>query len=387
MTYFHYYATTSRNLDRVMQYGVFPIAKAGWLIALSGIGDGPKRVAWASDLARVTSAIVYSGLTTGFLGAESEMIDNNAKAAVSAELGVAPEELKFSDYKYTDNAIIKKAHYDMMRLQKYRYGTDAFFMLPIGMRAVSKATGMKWIEHSRTVNERVEKGENIGFGTMMISGHNAWDFSVLAGKAGYWAGEAYFVNKSGHYEVIKLIENLRSTGKDMSTNDLLGVYQRSRSIDRGLPIIEHQEEYAALRPLLQKMVDAYNKHDDKFGIPEIVYLIGLNKINIHAADNKTISKEVTEQSGKDIDKVLSIGLDGIREENKKLREAGGISAVHAQHPTSFVDRLQNTAVGAAQTFSESISRIFLGTKPRRPEEYISVRDPGELAHWDRGINR
>lgn len=386
MTYFHYYATTSRNLDRVMQYGVYPIAKAAWLIALAN-KPTKRRIELAGDLAKVTSAIVYSGLTTAFLGAESEMIDTNAKQAVSAELGVDPDKLSFSDYKYSNNAIIKTAHHDMMKLQKYRYGTDALFMLPIAMRAVSHATGTPWIEHSREVNSMIERGENIGFGSMMLNGHNAWDFSVLAGKAGYWAGETYFVDKSGHYEVVKLIENLRSTGKDLSTNDLLGVYQRTRHVDMHLPFIERPEEYEALRPLLKKMADACNKHDKKFGIPEIVYLIGLNKLNIHADDKHTVSMDAVKRSEAEIDKVISIGLEGIREENRKKHEAEGLREEAVLHSKSFVDRLGDKAVNAAQGFSEGFSKMIFGQRDRRPEEVVTSRDPGELAHWDRGINR
>ncbi|MFO0389894.1 MAG: hypothetical protein ACK502_09300 [Alphaproteobacteria bacterium] len=387
MTYFHYYATTSRNLDRVMQYGVFPVAKAAWLVALSGMGDTKARIAWASDLARVTSAVVYSGLTTAFLGAESEMIDENAKKALSAELGVDTKKLSFSDYKYSKNAIISTAYNDIIRLQKYRYGTDALFMMPIGLRAVSKATGIPWIEHSREVNNMIENGEKIGFGSMMVSGHNAWDFSVLAGKAGYWAGETYFVDKSGHYEVVKLIENLRSTGKDLSTNDLLGVYQRTRNVDMHLPFIERPEEYDALRPLLKKMADACNKHDGKFGVPEMVYLFGLGKVNIHADDKHMVSQDAVKRSEAEIDKVINIGLDGIREENRKKHEAEGLREEAVLHSKSFVDKLGDRAVNAAQNFSDGLSKMVFGLKPRRHEEVITSRDPGELENWDRGINR
>ncbi|MGE0754933.1 MAG: hypothetical protein AB7L92_07200 [Alphaproteobacteria bacterium] len=385
MTYFHYYATTSRNLDRVMQYGVFPLTKAAWLVALSGIGDYSKRIRWASDLARVSSAVTYSGLTTAFLGAESEMIDSSAKQAVSAEMGVASEKLRFSDYNRTDNAIVKTAYHDMLRLQKFRYGSDALFMLPILLRKGAHWANIPWIEHSREVNQMIARGENIGFGSMMLSGNPAWDFSVLAGKAAYWAGETYFVDKSGHYEVVKLMENLRSTGKDASVNDLLGVFQRTRINDLKLPAIERKEEYDALKPLLQRMVDAYNQHDNKFELSEVVYLIGLNKIRIHGPDNRTISKEAIEQSNKEIDKVLAIGLDGIREENKKRNAEHGVNPL--LHKRSFRELVSDGAVEAAQSFSGTLSRIIMGDGPRRPEEYITPRNPGELAHWDRGINR
>lgn len=385
MTYFHYYATTSRSLDRVMQYGVFPISKALWLLALSGISNPETRIQKATDYARVSSALTYSGLTTAFLGAESRMIDQNAKEAVSAELGVEPDKLRFSDYKHTDNAIIKTAHHDMMRLQKYRFGSDALFVLPIALRFFSGKAKIPWITHSREVNQMIHKGETPSFGSMMLSGHNSWDFSVLAGKAAYWAGETFFVDKSGHYEVMKLIENLHSTGKDMSVNDLLGVYQRTRMVDRHLPVVERKEEYDLLKPLLQKMVDAYNKHDGTFGFPEIVYLIGLNKINIHAADNRNISQEAVDATNKEIDKVLTIGLDGIRAENKERNKELGRSP--EKRNRSFTEMVGDGAVETAQSFSGFMNRVVMGNKPRRAEEYITPRNPGELAHWDGGISR
>lgn len=368
-----------------MQYGVFPLSKAAWLIALGGMGDTKKRIRWATDLARVTSAAAYASLTTAFLGAESELIDSSAKDAVSAEFGIDSNQLRFSDYGHTKNAIIKKAHSDIARLQKFRYGSDSLFVLPSVLRWGMQGYDKPWIEHSRTVNKRLESGEKIDFMTMMLSGNPAWDFSVLAGKSAYWAGETFLVDKSGHYEVIKLMENLRSTGKDVTVNDLLGVYQRTRINDLGLQAIERQEEYDALRPLLERMVDAYNKHDNKFDLAEVVYLIGLNKINIHGQDHKTLSKEAVQQSNKEIDKILEIGLAGIREENRKHNLEAGNSMVHRKR--SFREMVGDGAVEVAQSFTNGISRIVSGNKPRRPEEYITPRNPGELAHWDRGVNR
>jgi hypothetical protein len=383
MTYFHYYATTTRNLDRVMQYGVFPLSKALGLVLFKNC-EPAKRIEYASNFARIGSAAIYSTLTTAFLGDESRMIDENSRRAVAAELGVDPAKLTFSDYKYSGNTIVSGAHHDIMMLQKYRYGSDALFMLPIAIKYGSKAMGIPWIEHSRAVNDLISKedGRKISGTQLMISGHNAWDFSVLAGKAAYWAGETYLVQKSSHYEIMKLRENLQSTGKDMNFNDLLGVYQRARN-DRTLPMIETKNEYDALRPLLQKMADAYNQHDGKFGIPEIVYLLGLGKINIHGPDNKTVSAEAIANSNNEIDKVLSLGLEGIRMEKAKQRAMQGIPDSAVLHEKTFVDRLGDTATSAIQ----SVMKGLRGGKKPRHEEYITVRDPGEAVNWNRGVHR
>lgn len=382
MTYFNYYATTSRNLDRVMQYFVFPLAKAMGLV-LFGHCSPENRIEYSSNFARIASAGVYSTLTTAFLGDESRFIDENSRKAVAAELGIEPDKLSFSDFKYSQNTIVSGAYHDMMMLQKYRYGTDALFMLPIAAKIGAKSLNIPWIEHSREVNQRIRNGENLTATQLMISGHNALDFSVLAGKAAYWAGETYLIEKSSHFEIMKLRESLGSTGKDMSFNDLLAVYQRLRN-DKKLPMIDSPEEYDALRPLFKKMTEAYNKHDGKFGIPEVVYLIGLEKINVHTGDERTVSKKMIEASAREIDKVIDIGLDGIRKEKQKEREAQGIPDSAVLHEKTFVDRLGDVATTTVRSVMRGIRG---GKKPPEYDDYVNVHDPGEVINWNSYISR
>jgi hypothetical protein len=374
MTYFHYYATTSRNLDRVLQYGVYPVAQViGFAIGTKLFGAQKEKVnRFSSDFARVASAGTYSVLTTTFLGAESEMIDHNSRLAVSAEMGIDPDRLTFSDYKYSKNAIVSKAHNDMLRLQKYRYGTDMLFVLPTLLRLGSKGVGYSWPESGKIDNDPFK----YNWMDHLANGHVGWNMSVYAGKAIYWAGETYFIDKSGHYEIVKLIETLEATGKDMDANDLWSVYQRGRT-DRGQEMVEHDNAaaYNAMRPLLQRMAAAYNKHDGHFGMSEIVYLMGLGKINVFAADDKTVSNEAIERSNQEIDKVLTIGLKGIREEKKRMREMHGVSGDTAIHPKGFSDRFSDGAIGMAQSFVKAFRK-----KPYRHEEYLSVRNPGELTN-------
>jgi hypothetical protein len=386
MTYFQYYATTSRNLDRVLQYGVYPLAQTIGFIAFRN-APIEKRHRMASDFARITSAGVYSLLTTAFFGFESKMIDQNGREAVSAELGIDSNQIKFSDYKNSDNAIISKAYRDILKLQKYRYGTDALFVLPTMLRLGSKAVNHSWPESDHITKHP----ENYEMADLLLNAHMGWNYSVYAGKAAYWAGETYLIGKTGHYEIVKLLENLQQTGKDFGSNDLLGVYQRTRT-DRKLPPIERKEEYDALRPLLLHLADTYNKRetyprdDDKpgkpkMGIPEIVYLIGLGKINIHAADGKTISAEAVAQSYKEIDKVMTIGLKGIREENRKLNAAQG------RNPRSHRRGLVGILADGAFSLTNSVINDLRKNKPLRPEEYITSRDPGELTSSNFSVNR
>lgn len=374
MTYFHYYATTSRNLDRTVQYVIYPIAHAAGFLLFRNSSDTLKH---AADFARVVSAGAYSALTTVFFGLESEMIDANAREAVSAEMGMDNSRIQFSDYKNSQNAIVSKAYDDILRLQKYRYGTDLLFLGPTALQFMSETfAGVKWprMKHVRDNPNQYTTAE------ILLNGHNAWDYGVYGAKALYWAGETFAMQKTGHYEVVKLRENIQATGKDVSANDLLSIYQRTRS-DRNLPMIDRAEEFEAVRPLFKKMEDAYNKHKG-FGTSEIVYLIGLGKINIHAPDNKTVSKEAVEQSSKEIDKVLSIGLHGIREENKQLRAQNRLPQQYASESRHFSDRVADGAFNIAQRIIRSVRKT-----PQRPEEYITVRDPGELTSFDYSINR
>jgi len=379
VTYFHYYATTSRNIDRVLQYGIYPLATIAGFALTRHLPIGRQETA-ARDFGRLISALSYGSLTTSFFGFESEMIDSNSRKAVAAEMGVDPDKISFSDYGKSENIIAKRAYDDILRLQKYRYGTDALFLLPTAVRMTSQKMGKEWPSHS----EITKNPSKYGLGDIFLGRENTWEFGVFAGKALYWAGETYAVSKSGHYEVVKLIENLESTGKDMSTNDVLAVFQRSRT-DNKKPMIETKEEYDVARPLLKKIADAYNQRDKKMDISEIVYLIGLGKINIHAEDGKTVSPEAVAKSNAEIDRVMTIGLDGIREENKKLRiESGAGELPAAISNKSFTDRLADTAYKTTQ----SLMGVFKSKDSlRKHEEYISVRDPGELTGFNYSINR
>lgn len=358
MTYFHYYASTVRNLSDVGKYAIYPLAYISGMVAAKKMGlsgDNQKNV--AANIARVSSALIFSGLSSTFFAMESEMIDANSREAVAAELGVDPNKIKFSDYKNSRNIIVSKAYKENIGLQKYRFGTDLMFLIPAIFPKLPTIRGK--------------------------AGVNEWDMLPFAGKALYWAGETFKVKKSGNYEIVKLRENLESTEKDLSANDFLAVYQRTRS-DRGLPMANSKEEIDTLRPLLKRMADEYNKRQG-FSLAEIVYLVGLNKINIHARDGRTVSKEAAEASMKEIDRVVKLGLSGIRAENAKKYEGKSIEErYNIKKPISAIDKLAEKAFNTGQGFIEKFSgkkRIF------DPEEYISVRDPGELVNWNFSVNR
>lgn len=344
MTYFHYYSSTSRNIADVFKYGINPALTAAAMFAMSRWcpkGDAQKEI--AASWALIVSSLLYAGISSAFFGMETGDIDSNSRQAVAAELGIDPDKVRFSDYGKSGNDIVKHAYNQELGLQKWRFGTDAMFLLPIVFKSFGDRDAFHNLSHS-----------------------------VYGGKAAYWAAETFLVNKSGHYEIVKIAENLASTGKDISVNDLLAVYQRTREEDKKLPMIETKQEFDAVRDLLKTMADEYNKRSG-FGIPEIVYLIGLNKVNIHAADGKTFSPEAVAQSKHEIERVIKLGLDGIREENKKLRIAGAQGEYKPER--GFVDRLADAGFNTTQ----SLIRNLTGRKKLlKNEEFISVRDPGDL---------
>ena len=90
MSHPHYYASTSRNLDRVLQYGVFPFA---YMLGLLWCRDDAR----ATQVARFSGAAASALLTSAFLGLESHTLDNVVREAVTAEMGIDADKFKPSD--------------------------------------------------------------------------------------------------------------------------------------------------------------------------------------------------------------------------------------------------------------------------------------------------
>ena len=375
MTHFHYYATTTGKTDRILQYGAYPVA-----LLLSHYVFGADS-AKASKVAQVATALCGAAMTSTFFGLETDIIDQDSYKAVAAEMGVEPDKVKFSDYNHSGNIIVRRAYEDLMKLQKWRYATDALFVLPA---AISVAHKTLYPGAGVVKAPRPEGGIDMNDVIRDVG-------PGLAGKSAYWAYETFMVDKTSHYEVVKVRENLESTGKRVGADDLLGIYQRARD-DSHLKRVELSDaaEYNAIMPLLDRMAQAYNKHDGKFGLPEIVYLVGLGKINIYEPDNQTISKDAIERSNKAIDRVLDIGLSGITEENRKRNELGlppekscfSDALPSKKHKGGFADAFADAAYNTSQTV---LSKMF----PKRPEEYVTRRDPSEvttLANRNDGVN-
>lgn len=387
----HYYASTSGILvDRFLKYGLFELAYGAALALFRTNHDNATRIAQAM------CAAGSAAITTGFLGLEADALDDTGRKAIAAELGIDSKDVKLSDLRHSKNTILNKAYDDLLKLQVGRYGTDLLFMSPmVAEGAYSWLNKGKEVPPSRKIQSSTDHRSSeydlnkYTSTEKFLAGNRAFAYSPYAGKALYWLYETYEVDKTSYYEIVKLRETMESTGKDLRANDLKAVYQRCRN-DRGLPMVSDvaPQEHAALNQLFTRMAAEYNKHDGKFGINEIVYLIGNNKINIHDDDNITFSQAAVEKSMQEIDHILRIGLKGIGEENRKRRAAarsssreagsiieGGIIDANLSHDRviTFTDRIVNTATDSIRSILNTTGLI-----PKRYEERISPRDPTDI---------
>ena len=412
MSHPNYYASTSRSLDRVLQYGVYPFSYMVGLLARGRHAD-------ATQFARFSGAACSALLTTYFLGLESKDIDNIVRDAVTAEMGIDVEKFKPSDCKYSKNVIAQEGYNDFIALQPKRYLKDLLFLLPTMVETIYGMSGkgnytapqsMKGYsspprkEVVSFFDPRSSKSPNFkpdrpNWADILTNSHVGWDMAIYTGISAYWAYETFAIEKNSYYPIAQdIVGKIKPTEGNINLNHLMDIYQRTRN-DKKLDMIKADdcEAHTALNHLLTLMVDAYNKHNGKFDIPEIVYLLGLSKIQIHAGDGKTVSQEAIAQSEREIERVLTIGLDGIRAENKKLREAGRLAensdTAHAKATSSrphfinpedrnrtFVDRFTDGAIKTSQN-------MFSNWLPKRPESYISSVDPSELIGRDGGFGR
>lgn len=364
----------------------------------------------ATQVARFSGAAASALLTTAFLGLESHTLENVVKEAVTAEMGMDIDKFKPSDCKYSKNTIALEGYNDFISLQPKRYLKDLLFLTPSLIEAMyKKGTGKAFLPVSKEVEAAFDKRKD-GYNKtkykaldIIANGHVGWDMAIYTGTAAYWGYETFAIEKNSYYPVAQdIVGKIKPTEGNIDLNHLIDIYQRTRN-DKKLPMIaaDDSKSHQALSYLFRIMVDAYNKHDGKMDIPEIVYLLGLNKINVHGPDGKTVSPEAVLQSEREIQRVMTLGLDGIREENKKLRAQGlpldctpaTCPGINTQKPRayfvnpeernrSFVDRFTDGAIRTSQSALESI-----GVLPRRPESYISASDPSELIGPDGGFGR
>lgn len=366
----HYYASTVRNLKDVAQYTVYPLFK---MLSLMAIKDRHK----AEVVAGVATTGFYASLTSYFAGVEADSFDENARRAVAAELGKKPEELKFSDYSDSKNSIVRREVEDFKWVTKARYATDMLPLLPSAVNFASRA--IPGLEHLGRYPTQNPPQPNASAMEHLLHGWRLWDNLVYAGKSGYWAYETFAIPKTGHYEIYKLSENIEELKRHYSANDLIGVINRNRN-DRKLPMISSKADHEALWPVLEKLAEKLNT-SDKFDIPELVYLVGLNKLNIYALDangqeirgahGPVVDPTAISRAMAEIDLIDRIGLDGIGERNRQAHYQAG----KAEGEHGFADRIERRWT---DTKFETFQALFNLKGRDKHVEYISPRDPTEV---------
>lgn len=377
MTRALYYAQNARQDKDFFKYGIIPIAAT--VGAALFPGDGHKCKVMAATFA----GMAYNWLTFSFFGQEAEEFDRNTRAAVLAELGMDDHEFKLSDMWKSQNSIVKTERDDLVKVAGMRLATDAMAYIPLLLSFARKfvpedkkawfpyskesATDYETVGDKRIPFDRFERAAQQRWDAKHpappegASGHlhalhevsrarsdsfrkalSAFPYAetVYAAKSLYWMYETNQMRESAHFQIVGVRESIGSDNGDMRFDQVFKIFQRART-DRGERMYTHDEK-EVVRPLLNKIVDNYNRIDH-FDMATIVYLFGLNKVRIHDEKGQ-VSEEAIRQSEAEIEKLAAIGLEGVREENRHKRIAEGTS--HDNSP-GFAERVRNTLVNAA----------------------------------------
>ncbi len=389
MTRAHYYASTTRNLKDFAQYAVYPLFKTA---AFLHYHDKPNGLQKANLVAGLATTGFYGAVTTSFAGFESGMLDHNGRQAVAAEMGKKPEELNFSDYNDSNNIIIRREMNDYRFVQKARYLTDLLPMLPSAVDYMGEIMPefKKAIEMGRESQSRGMKNPV----AIAAGAFGALDGLVYAMKAIYWMYETYAIPKNSHYEIVKLEETVDNVKRKFEANHLIGVVNRARE-DRARELVEagkikkedisdymlnEKVERNAIWPVLEHLATKMNE-SDTFNMPEMIYLVGNDKINVFVKDeagkeikdadgNRVSTPETIRQAIAEIDHMAEVGLKGITEENRQKNLASQPTPVPVPH--TFIENVKRNALDLQYN---TLSKIF-GPQDRA-EEYISPRDFGE----------
>ena len=372
-----YFASTARNSKDIAQYFVYPVAKILGLITF-------KETNKANVAAGVVTSAFYGLLAETFLDREMDGFDRIAREAVAAELGKKPEELKFSDYLRSQNDVVKCRIKLLKEENVLRYSVAAAPMLPTAMELIARKTNpggnMKRPEQAELdVGENRHRHErpkpNGTWKEQVLHGWNLWDGSVYGAIAVLWLYETYGVKKTFAYQGRKEMENNESLGLKIGANNIMGLYNRMRD-DRKLPVVTSKVDREKLWPMFEMLADKVNEHE-RFGLPELTYLMGLRKLDVFKTDSS--GKEVRDQANHlvideakyqqamaEIEKVATIGLEGIG------RQQAHMAIKNPRVELGLVDRM----VGGWFNLHFNGYKAIAGRRKHFIEN-ISPRDPSE----------
>lgn len=367
------YATfTSRSGD-LFKYVLHPFFK--WGAGRAYPGNHFK----ADAIANTVTAGAFAALTETFAGLEATSFDALCRKAACAELGKRDNEFTFADYYECKNDIIKAYTGLWSYTHKLRLATDMLPIVALGLQYGSKAIPGLRNTKLTPVLEAIEDG--FAKHEPKSRGWGGLDYHmVFAGKTGYWIYEVLGIPKGAFYDVYKVYENKEDVKRMVTADDIIGIYNRCRT-DCGKPMLDEKYARKAIWPVFEKVAEKVNGSDN-FNLDGIVYLIGMNKLNIfktgadghEVRDHKgllMVDEQKLAKAYQEIEMVDKHGLEGIAEMKRQQRleaEASG----QAPKPT-HVSRLRRDMLNTQFSFFERV----LGKKGTSGE-LISSRDPAEM---------
>lgn len=372
MTVENFFISTAFRIGDFVKYFSYPFFKMGAI----AVTKNERR----SDLvAGGAAALTYGGLTAHYSGMELENYDRLVRMAYAAEKGVDPQSVRCSDYLDSDNPIISKRAELATHLMKVRYGTSTLPLLPSVIDHLLDFTPKALQESIQKWRSSSKPKQTASALEHVMYGYKVDNHAVYAGFAALWIYEQFIVKKTGIYDASKVMETKQDVGRQVSCDDLLGIYNRGRE-DGGRPMIFNKNDLNELRKPLQCIADKIN-HNNKFDLTEAIYLLGLDKINPFKKDaqgneiigpdgNRIVDSRKMQEALAEIDLVDKIGLQGVIESKiskQPIDKPQFTKRVGKEKRHSDTDRtLLDLQYGFAKRFTPDVLH---------PGEDISGRDP------------
>jgi hypothetical protein len=369
----NFFISTAFRIGDFVKYFTYPAVKAGSMF----FTHGNER---KSDLiAGTAGAGTYGGLTAHYTGMELENYDRLVRMAFAAEKGVDPKDIKASDYLDSENPIIRHRAELGAQLMKIRYPASALPLLPsaidYALDHIPLAQRDQW-SRWRMGGRPAKDAPAISH---LINMNKVDNHIVYAAFAALYIYEQFVIRKSGIYDVAKVQETKQDVGRKEEADDLIGIFNRGRE-DAGKGMILGKAERNALWPILEKIAEKMQQ-SERFDLPEVVYLIGLDKVNPFAKDaggneikdrngHLVVDPEAVKRAYAEIDRVDELGLAGIAREKMQKRLEQGMMPTPEKPAKTHVSRLNRTLLdtqfGFARRFTPDVAH---------PSEEISSRDP------------
>lgn len=386
-------ASATRYAKDAVKYGIYPVvllaARLG-AAAVCGASQGgfqerldPTVKRTADSVAGLLVGGLYAGLSTYFAVQEGHEFDANAREAVAADLGLRPDEVRYSDFKRTNLYSVLRRSDGFEKQQALRYVADGI--------GTAFAVAGPWAQtgHMPFFDGKNGAGDGQPHGKWGVGNEFWWDvlkdnrlvsYEALYGMFGlYWLVENYLTPKNGVYQASKVRE-AAARDLDIGFNDLYIMYQRVRT-DRAWcqgkgdikDMLAGIQEKEVVRPILEQVVSHFNHHD--IYVPELVYMFN-KMVDVPVLVNEP--ERTRESMQAVLDEVLEKGLSGIMEDHRrqrmeqgKITPASGFSpakcsqarSAHGEGqcaPEQWVDRVKDRSI--LETALDNVWQNFVATK-------------------------